>query len=130
MRADLETRNPLLIYPKKRYIIIDLTKYVPQKGNSLENKWIELFKTMPKTKLVPKGVDNVLKDVDECLKICNATSKFIRKMATYMVTKEEIMTRLGTARREGEAIGIEKVIKLLRSKRVSPELLAAVQSLK
>lgn len=51
-----------------------------------------------------------------------------------MVTKEEIMTRLGTARREGiaegEAKGIVKVVKLLRSKRVSPELLAAVQSLK
>lgn len=111
-----------------------MTKSVSQKGNSLENKWIELFKIMPKTKLVPKGVDNVLKDVYECLKISNATSKFIRKVATYMVTKEEIMTRLGTARREGiaegEAKGIAKVVKLLRSKRVSPELLAAVQSLK
>lgn len=128
--SDLETRKPLPIYPKKRYIIIDLTKYVPQKGNSLENKWIELFKTMPKAKRIPKGVDDVLKDVYECLKISNATSKFIKKVATYMVTKEEILTRLGTARREGEAIGIEKVMKLLRSKRVSPELLAAVQALK
>jgi len=42
----------------------------------------------------------------------------------------QISTRLGTARREGEATGIEKVAKLLRSKHVSPDLLAAVQALK
>ena len=42
----------------------------------------------------------------------------------------QISTRLGTARREGDATGIEKVAKLLRSKHVSPDLLAAVQALK
>ena len=109
MRDDLETCKPLPIYPKKRYIIIDLTKYVPQKGNSLENKWIELFKTMPKAKRIPKGVDDVLKDVYECLKISNATSKFIKKVATYMVTKEEILTRLGTARREGPHAHFQRI---------------------
>ena len=54
----------------------------------------------------------------------------------------QISTRLGTARREGiaegeargeargKAKGIAAVLKLLRSKRVSPDLLAAVQALK
>ncbi len=50
----------------------------------------------------------------------------------------QISTRLGTARREGiaegeargEAKGISKVLKLLRSKRVSPDVLAAVRALK
>ena len=61
--SDLGKSSPLLIYNKKRYIIIDLTKYVPQKSNSVENKWIELFRSMPEAKSVPKGIDNVLKDV-------------------------------------------------------------------
>jgi hypothetical protein len=46
----------------------------------------------------------------------------------------QISTRLGTARREGiaegEANGISKVLKLLRSKHVSPDVLAAVRTLK
>ena len=46
----------------------------------------------------------------------------------------QISTRLGTARREGiaegEARGIAAVLKLLRSKRVSPDVLAAVRALK
>ena len=58
----------------------------------------------------------------------------------------QISTRLGTARREGiaegeargivkgeargKAKGIAAVLKLLRSKRVSPDVLAAVQALK
>ncbi len=46
----------------------------------------------------------------------------------------QISIRLGTARREGiaegEAKGIEKVVKFLRSKGVSPKLLAAAQALK
>ena len=50
----------------------------------------------------------------------------------------QISTRLGTARREGiaegeargKAKGIAAVLKLLRSKRVSPDVLAAVRALK
>lgn len=63
--SDLGKSSPLPIYNKKRYIIIDLTKYVPQKSNSVENKWIELFRSMPEAKSVPKGIDDVLKDVYE-----------------------------------------------------------------
>lgn len=42
--SDLGKTNPLPVYSKKRYIIVDLTKYVPNKNNSLENEWINLFK--------------------------------------------------------------------------------------
>ena len=63
---------------------------------------------MPKAKRAPKGIDDVMDDVYERLRIGNATSKFIKKVATYMVTKEEIWTRLGTARREGFAEGEAK----------------------
>lgn len=143
--SDLKKPNPLPIYPKKRYIIVDLTKFVPKKNNSPENKWIRLFKTASKARRAPKVNDSVLDDVYERLKISNATSKFIKKVATDMVTKEEISTRMGTARREGEAIGEakgeakankkfaareKKIAKFLRANGVSAKLLNAALAIK
>lgn len=106
--SDLGKSSPLPIYNKKRYIIIDLTKYVPQKSNSVENKWIELFRSMPEAKSVPKGIDDVLKDVYERALVRKSSKKFITEVAKSMETKEEISTRMGTARREGIAIGKRK----------------------
>ena len=140
--SDLGMLNPLPVYPKKRYIIVDLTKYIPKKDNSPENEWINLFKNASKAKRVPKVNDGVLDDVYERLRISNATSKFIKKVATDMVTKEEISTRMGTARREGfaegeakglvkgEARGKAKMAKFLRAKGVSAKLLNAALAIK
>ncbi len=140
--SDLGTPNPLPVYPKKRYIIVDLTKYIPKKDNSPEDKWIRLFKNASKARRAPKVNDSVLDDVYERLKISNATSKFIKKVATDMVTKEEISTRMGTARREGfaegeakglakgEAKGKAKMAKFLRAKGVSAKLLNAALAIK
>ena len=128
--SDLGKRCPLPIYPKKRYIVIDLTKYVPKRDNSPENEWIKLFKTASKARRAPKVNDGILDDVYERLRISNATSKFIKKVATDMVTKEEISTRMGTARREGEAKGKAKMAKFLRSKGVSVKLLNAALAIK
>ena len=91
---------------------------------------MELFKLMPTAKRIPANIDKVLKDVYERLLVKHSPKRFIAKVARDMVDKREISTRLGTARREGEANGIEKVLKLLRSKRVSPDVLAAVRTLK
>ncbi len=140
--TDLGDKNALPVFPKKRYIIIDITKFVPGKGNTLEQQWMELFKLMPKAKRIPANIDKVLKDVYELLLVKHSPKRFIAKVARDMVDKREISTRLGTARREGiaegeargivkgEAKGIAAVLKLLRSKHVSPDLLAAVQALK
>ena len=103
---------------------------------------MELFKLMPTAKRIPTNIDKVLKDVYERLLVNKSPKRFIAKVAKDMVDKREISTRLGTARREGiaegeargivkgEAKGIAAVLKLLRSKHVSPDLLAAVQALK
>ena len=99
---------------------------------------MELFKLMPTAKRIPANIDKVLKDVYERLLVKKSPKRFIAKVARDMVDKREISTRLGTARREGEARGeargeangISKVLKLLRSKRVSPDVLAAVRALK
>ena len=119
--SDVGKSKALPIYAKKRYIIIDLTKFVPKKNGSPESEWIKLFKTMPRAKRTPKGIDDVMDDVYERLRIGNATSKFIKKVATYMVTKEEIWTRLGTARREGFADGEAKANKRIavRDKKIA-----------
>lgn len=109
--SDLAKSDPLPIYPKKRYIVIDLTKYVPQKENSSESEWINLFKTMSDAKRVPKGKDEIINDAYERSRVSKATKKYIKKVAAYMVTKEEISTRMGTARREGFAEGEAKANK-------------------
>ena len=129
--------------------ILDLTRYVPQKENSPENEWIKLFKTMPMAKRTPKGLDDVMDDVYERMKIKNAASNFVKKVATHMVTKEEISTRLGTARRKGKAEGLAegeakgeekankkfaarmaKMAKFLKSNGVSAKLLNAALAIK
>ena len=137
--SDVGKSEALPVYAKKKYIIIDLTRFVPQKENSPESEWLKLFKTMPQAKRAPKGLDGVMGDVYERMKVKNATSKFIKKVALYM-ERDERLTRLGTARREakaegfaegevkGEAKGIAKVMKLLRAKRASPDLIAAVSA--
>ena len=99
--SDLGCPNALPIFPKKRYIIVDITKFVPGKGNTLERQWIELFKLMPTAKRIPANIDSVLKDVYERLQVKNSPKRFIAKVAKDMVDKREISTRLGTARREG-----------------------------
>ena len=99
---------------------------------------MELFKLMPTAKRIPTNIDKVLKDVYERLLVNKSPKRFIAKVAKDMVDKREISTRLGTARREGiaegeargKAKGIVAVLKLLRSKRVSPDVLAAVRALK
>ena len=107
---------------------------------------MELFKLMPTAKRIPTNIDKVLKDVYERLLVNKSPKRFIAKVAKDMVDKREISTRLGTARREGiaegeargivkgeargKAKGIAAVLKLLRSKRVSPDVLAAVRALK
>ena len=148
--SDLGDKNALPVFPKKRYIIVDITKFVPGKGNTLEQQWMELFKLMPTAKRIPANIDNVLKDVYERLLVNKSPKRFIAKVAKDMVDKREISTRLGTARREGiaegeargeargivkgeargKAKGIAAILKLLRSKRVSPDVLAAVRALK
>ncbi len=113
------------------------TKFVPGKGNTLEQQWMELFKLMPTAKRIPTNIDKVLKDVYERLLVNKSPKRFIAKVARDMVDKREISTRLGTARREGIAEGeargeakTNKILKFLRSKGVSPKLLAAAQALK
>ena len=113
------------------------TKFVPGKGNTLEQQWMELFKLMPTAKRIPTNIDKVLKDVYERLLVNKSPKRFIAKVAKDMVDKREISTRLGTARREGIAEGeargeakTNKILKFLRSKGVSPKLLAAAQALK
>ena len=98
---------------------------------------MELFKLMPTAKRIPTNIDKVLKDVYERLLVKKSPKRFIAKVARDMVDKREISTRLGTARREGIAEGeargeakTNKILKFLRSKGVSPKLLAAAQALK
>ena len=143
--SDVGKLGALPIYPKKRYIIIDLTKYIPKKGNSPENEWIKLFKTMPYAKRVPKCKDEIIAEVYECMRIDKSTDEFITEVATNMIDRDEYNAGMSYAHRtgveEGEARGVakttrkfaardKKIEKFLRSKGVSPEILATALAIK
>ena len=78
----------------------------------------------------------------ERLLVKNSTKGFLKKVVNSMTDKRAIWSGLATARRRGEAEGFAKgeakglkkgkaqIVKFLRSKGVSPELVAAVQALK
>jgi hypothetical protein len=91
----------LTIYPKKRYIIIDLTKYIPTEATSPENQWIELFRNLPTAKAVPRGIDKVVRAVYRQLLVKKATETFITEVATGMIDKDEFNACMSYARREG-----------------------------
>ena len=163
--SDVGKPKALPIYPKKRYIVIDLTKYIPKKDDSPENEWIRLFKTMPLIKRAPKCRDEIIAEVYECMRIDKSTDEFITEVATDMIDRDEYNACMSYARRtgheqghaegleqglaegraegraEGEARGAakerkkfaardKKIEKFLRSKGVSPKILAAALAIK
>ena len=142
--SDVGKPKALPIYPKKRYIIIDLTKYIPKKDNSPENEWIGLFKTMPLIKRAPKCRDEIIAEVYECMRIDKSTDEFITEVATNMIDRDEYNASISYARRtgleQGEALGVAKTerkfaardkkrLAFLRSKRIPKDIIAAMLSI-
>ncbi|MBR2307634.1 MAG: hypothetical protein IKA48_10630, partial [Fibrobacter sp.] len=106
--SDVGNSHPLTIYPKKRYIIIDLTKYIPTEATSPKNQWIELFRNLPTAKAVPRGIDKVVRAVYRQLLVKKATETFITEVATGMIDKDEFNACMSYARREGYEEGEAK----------------------
>lgn len=106
--SDVGNSHPLTIYPKKRYIIIDLTKCIPTEATSPENQWIELFRNLPTAKAVPRGIDKVVRAVYRQLLVKKATETFITEVATGMIDKDEFNACMSYARREGYEEGEAK----------------------
>ena len=140
--SDLGNKQALPIYVKKRYIIIDITRFKPTEGNELEQQWLEVFKNAPKAKHIPANVADEIRDVYERLLVKNSTRDFLKKAVNSMTDKREYSAGLATARRRAEAEGFAKgeakgmkkgkaqIVKFLRSKGVSPKLLAAALAMK
>ena len=143
--SDVGKLGALPIYPKKRYIVVDLTKYVPKMDDNAESRWLNLFKTMPYAKRVPKCKDDVIAEIYECMRIDKSTDEFITEVATNMIDRDEYNAGMSYARRtgfeEGEARGVaktmkkfaardKKIAKYHRSKGVSPEILATALAIK
>ena len=106
--SDVGKSGALPVYPKKRYIIIDLTKYVPKNDDSPENEWIKLFKTMRFAKRAPKCKDEIIAEVYECMRISNSTDLFITKVAKSMIDRDEYNACMSYASRVGHEKGFAK----------------------
>jgi len=106
--SDIGNANSLPVYGKKRYIVVDITKFTSGEGNTMEQQWLELFKLMPTAKGIPANVDAVIKDVYERLLVGKSSKRFIAKVAKDMVDKREYRACLSTARRKGLEEGLEK----------------------
>ena len=147
--SDLGDKRALPIYAKKRYIVIDITRFVPAKGNELEQQWLEIFKNAPNARRIPANVADEIRDVYERLLVKNSTRDFLKKVVGSMTDKREYWAGLATARRRAEAEGFAKgeakglakglakgekksakMVKFLQKNGVSPKLLAAALALK
>lgn len=147
--SDLGDKRALPIYGKKRYIVIDITRFVPAKGNELEQQWLEIFKNAPNARRIPANVADEIRDVYERLLVKNSTRDFLKKVVGSMTDKREYWAGLATARRRAEAEGFAKgeakglakglakgekksakMVKFLQKNGVSPKLLAAALALK
>ena len=143
--SDIGKPGALPIYPKKRYIIIDLTKYVSKTDHSPENEGIRLFKTMPFAKRAPKCKDEIIAEVYECMRINKSTDEFITEVATNMIDRDEYNASMSYAHRTGYEQGHDdgakqerkkiaardkKIEKFLRSKGVSSKILATALAIK
>ena len=143
--ADVGKPHPLTIYPKKKYIIIDLTRFVPQEDNTQENQWIELFWNMPTANAMPRGIDKVVRAVYRQLLVNKATAGFITEVATDMIDRDEYNACISYARNKGLAEGEKrgkakakkkfatekkKIAQFLQSKGVSVKLLNAAMAIK
>lgn len=109
--SDIGNLGTLPLYERKKYILIDLTKF-DAKDHSIESEWLRLFRYMNQAKTVPKSIDDVLRDVYERMKVLNARKSFIVEVAESMIDKVEQRAILATARRkareEGLAEGLAK----------------------
>ena len=135
--SDLGNEKALPIYRKKRYIIVDLTKFTPGKGNAKERQWLELFKLMPTAKGIPANVDSVIKDVYERLLVSKSPKRFIAKVAKDMIDKRELSALMGTAHRKGaeeersknEAANNRRA-EYLRSQNIPDDIISAMLAIK
>ena len=99
--SDIGNAEALPVYDKKKYIVVDITKFTPDEGNSMEQQWLEIFKLLPTAKGIPANVDAVIKDVYESLLVGRSSKRFIAKVAKDMVDRREHRACLSTARRKG-----------------------------
>lgn len=107
-RSDIGKRGSSAIYDKKRYIIIDLTKY-KSCANPQEAEWLYFFTHVATAKAMPATKDGVIADAYARLKVKSNSEEFISEVAYAMVTKAEILTRLNDARVEGHKEGRKEV---------------------
>ncbi len=106
--SDIGKTGALPIYDKKKYLFVDLTKYTPSEENSPEALWMKLFTQMASAMEAPATHDKVIDDVYARMRINILPETRITEIAAGMIAEEEIMTRLGTARREGRKEGLEE----------------------
>ncbi len=100
--SDIGDEKARAIYDKKRYIIVDLTKYREErKPTGPEAEWLELFTKMATATKCPDNVDSVIADVYRRLAIAESTETFIAEVAENMMTETDIKMYIAAAKRKG-----------------------------
>lgn len=98
--SDIGKEGAIATYNKKKYIIVDLTKY-KSGGHPQEAEWLYLFTHVANAKAEPATTDAIIADAYNRLKVTETSEEFIKEIAHFMVTKEEILTRINDARVSG-----------------------------
>ena len=83
-KHDVKTGAALPLFPKNKYIIVDLVKFLKlRKGvNSREDFWLRLISRGPLE--VPESEDPLLKNALDRLRVSNADPELLKKMEQFM----------------------------------------------
>jgi hypothetical protein len=126
-----EKKRTQPISTKNRYIIIDLPNFkrLRKKIGSREDFWLKLLSQGPLE--VPETKDPIFVNARNRLRVSRIKPELLKAMEAKMFDDKHVREAIeAEAYLKGEAKGKAKIVKYLRSKGVSPKLLAAAQALK
>ncbi len=134
---DVTTSNKkkpaLPIFTKNRYIVVDLPNFIRlrKKVSTREDYWLKLLSQGPLE--VPETEDPIFASARNRLCVSRIKPELLKAMEAKMFDDKHVREAIeAEAFLKGEAKGMAKgrakVMKLLRAKRVSPDLIAAVSA--
>lgn len=109
-QCDLEKGTPLPVFPKNKYIILDLPAYAEKcnKTDSSEHLWLYLLANAGKELDLPDGGSDVVKRAIERITIKTASEDLLNSQEKHMIDQDEIDCRLADGYLKGQKIGLEE----------------------
>ena len=136
-KHDVKAGKALPLFPKNKYIIVDLVKFLKlRKGvNSREDFWLRLISRGPLE--VPESEDPLLKNALDRLRVSNADPELLKKMEQFMfdeihaydaVIAENFLKGEEKGKAKGKTEGHADAISVMQAMGLPPEKIAEVKA--